>query len=277
MIHYTSFDGIKSILGNATIKFSRLDLVDDITESQRYTRLECTKYTYISCWTNSTKENIALWHMYSTHMTGFCIKLPKHPFVWSDDGIHEWSLREIIKISKKNPDIQYNLKPIELYKIDEMFFIQCIIVKNGTVYDDEFLQKMEYIKDFYKDKEDPLKIFNSADNIKESMLNRFSIARKKDKDWKFQKEVRYILQYTFLNEFIRWEHDNINIPEDYKSNQGIMPNSIMLKIHKENLNKMIITAGPKCSDKQISTIEKTITSSKYSIRVNKSKWSGLII
>ena len=272
MVHYTTYEGIKSILTNRTIKFNRLDLVDDITESKRYTRSECTKYTYVSCWTNSSKENIALWHMYGSQMTGFCLSLPKNPFVWSFDGVGQYSIQEIRKLSREHPEQQYYIKPIELFKSDDIFHIQCITVINGKVYDDEFLEQMNYVSDLISVSEDPLKNYRFSDNTTERMLNRYSIARHKDKDWEFQKEKRYIIQYTFLKEFVHWEEETVNIPEDYIKHQYSMERSKFLQIHKKCFNKMTIIPGPKCSEEQINEVQEIIDTNNLKIIIKPSKW-----
>ena len=76
--HYTSVDTLEKILQTKTIRFNRLDCVDDVME---YTVSEFAKYMFISCWTESKEENIPLWKMYTTDITkGVRISLPQDMF-----------------------------------------------------------------------------------------------------------------------------------------------------------------------------------------------------
>ena len=67
--HYTSIETLEMILKNKSIKFNRLDQVDDKAEykydSTVYdTNIKLGKYTFVSCWTKSEMENIDLWNRY---------------------------------------------------------------------------------------------------------------------------------------------------------------------------------------------------------------------
>ena len=66
LYHYTSIETLALILKNGTIKFNRLDTVDDLEEAG-YTSdgMQLGKYMFVSCWTKSSEENIALWSMYA--------------------------------------------------------------------------------------------------------------------------------------------------------------------------------------------------------------------
>ena len=68
IFHYTTIEILALILKHHTIRFNRLDQVDDLEESI-YTsgpiNLNLSKYTYVSCWTKSEEENLALWKMYA--------------------------------------------------------------------------------------------------------------------------------------------------------------------------------------------------------------------
>lgn len=76
--HYTSVDTLEKILRNQTIRFNRLDCVDDVQECSVSSY---AKYVFISCWTESEEENIPLWKMYTNDVTqGVRISLPRDMF-----------------------------------------------------------------------------------------------------------------------------------------------------------------------------------------------------
>lgn len=69
-------------LKSQKIRFNRLDRVDDIEEScygSGPTQVKLGMYTFVSCWTKSDKENLALWNMY-TRYKGVRIGIDEMPF-----------------------------------------------------------------------------------------------------------------------------------------------------------------------------------------------------
>lgn len=80
--HYTSIETLALILKNKTIRFNRLDQVDDVEEvSECSLRIKLGLYTFVSCWTKSHEENVALWKMYTPNMRGVRIELDSNMFL----------------------------------------------------------------------------------------------------------------------------------------------------------------------------------------------------
>lgn len=78
--HYTTIETLALILSNHKFRFSRLDKVDDIEESEFTsgpTGVRLGNYVYASCWTRFDEENISLWKMYSGY-DGVRISLPEN-------------------------------------------------------------------------------------------------------------------------------------------------------------------------------------------------------
>ena len=81
--HYTSIQTLALILKHKKIRFNRLDLVDDMEESSYGSGPFQTKlgiYTFVSCWTKNSRENLALWNMY-TRYKGVRIGIDEMPFI----------------------------------------------------------------------------------------------------------------------------------------------------------------------------------------------------
>lgn len=80
--HYTSIQTLALILKHKKIRFNRLDRVDDMEESIYGSGPFQTKlgmYTFVSCWTKNSTENLALWNMY-TRYKGIRIGIDEMPF-----------------------------------------------------------------------------------------------------------------------------------------------------------------------------------------------------
>ena len=75
--HYTSIENLALILKNKTIRFTRLDKVDDSEEAGLSCKnIQLSYYTFVSCWTDSEEESIPLWKMYAgKEMHGIRISL----------------------------------------------------------------------------------------------------------------------------------------------------------------------------------------------------------
>ena len=62
--HYTTIDTLASIMFNRTIRFNRLDKVDDEEEfifGSGNSDVKIGKYIFVSCWTKDAVENPSLW------------------------------------------------------------------------------------------------------------------------------------------------------------------------------------------------------------------------
>ena len=80
LYHYTSIDTLGLILQHKKIRFNRLDKVDDLQESESADLGRLGRLFFVSCWSDSSEENIPLWSMYTPNMSGVRIKLPAKMF-----------------------------------------------------------------------------------------------------------------------------------------------------------------------------------------------------
>lgn len=64
LYHYTSIETLALILKHKTIRFSRLDRVDDPDEySFKEDGITPAHYCYVSCWTKNDNENLPQWYI----------------------------------------------------------------------------------------------------------------------------------------------------------------------------------------------------------------------
>lgn len=80
LYHYTSIETLALILANRTLRFSRLDAVNDPEEASACDLERASTLVFASCWTAQERESLAMWRMYTPDMQGLRIALPNNPF-----------------------------------------------------------------------------------------------------------------------------------------------------------------------------------------------------
>jgi hypothetical protein len=80
LFHYTSIETLALILANKTLRFSRLDEVNDPEEASSSDLPNAATLVFASCWTAQPLESLAMWRMYTPNMQGIRITLPNNPF-----------------------------------------------------------------------------------------------------------------------------------------------------------------------------------------------------
>lgn len=134
--HYTSINTLALILKNRTIRFNRLDRVDDVSEAKVFGEFDLTKNLFVSCWTDSDEESIPQWHIYTDKMTGVRISLPKGFF----------NYRPLKPDRKFGAIIEGEVNsPISWEKMftDEYFILPNVIIK------EQFERKVKYVDDIH--------------------------------------------------------------------------------------------------------------------------------
>lgn len=85
--HYTTIDTLALILKNKTIRFNRLDKVDDLEENITANGVKIGQYSFVSCWTEDESESIPLWKLYTGSGIGVRISLEHEMFkVYNNEG-----------------------------------------------------------------------------------------------------------------------------------------------------------------------------------------------
>lgn len=80
--HYTTVNTLALILRYQTLRFTRLDQFDDVTEGRSIGHFPLGARTFASCWSASQQESIPQWAMYGDAMKGVRISLRPDPFIW---------------------------------------------------------------------------------------------------------------------------------------------------------------------------------------------------
>lgn len=185
LFHYTNIESLALILKNRTIRFNSLNNMDDLQENMTKDIKNAGQFTYVSCWTDKIKENIALCKQYTAHDAGVRIELPKHPF-------KKYDSTKYIDIIKQNTNLNVisNEKFITVIDYDDMM---------NSNYSTFTIGEVQLIPIKYTENEDELvpKIVDyNGENIKVYMS---SIGVCKDLEWEYQNEWRYRIQFVPIN------------------------------------------------------------------------------
>lgn len=80
LYQYTSIESLEKILQTRTLRFSRLDKVNDPEEAIAADLPLASSSVFVSCWSNEQKESIPMWSMYGSNFRGVRIRLPANMF-----------------------------------------------------------------------------------------------------------------------------------------------------------------------------------------------------
>lgn len=234
--HYTTLENLVLILKNKTIRFNRLDRMDDPCEHRFYSYgLNWSPYTYVSCWTERDIENIPLWHMYSKGGIGVRITLDKDCIDW-DKMLKSGYLR-----------MEYGTRP----PINaNQGCMKTLAIRPYTIFGDintsKCFHNIVYIKEMSDDKIITIGYNKTLVNkhLSETEFENY-IGLYKDNRWDFQKEVRFRifavpgivenLSFNELSKIIEQERSN---PIDHFD----------LPLKESALKNIKITLGPNSSE-----------------------------
>lgn len=85
LYQYTSVDSLEKILSTRTLRFSRLDTVNDPEEASASDIPLAASSVFVSCWSSTEAEQIPMWSMYGQNFEGVRIMLPSNMFAGREE------------------------------------------------------------------------------------------------------------------------------------------------------------------------------------------------
>ena len=182
--HYTTIETLALILKNKTIRFSRLDTLNDLEEGHITScDIDVGKLAYVSCWSENPKEAIPLWSIYGKDSMGVRIALEKDMF-----KDYAWTLEHC---QENTPSIipLHGNSSLRKFKIPitDLFIGRCTMYPPTTV--QSFYFPMQYVEDIKP------YIEGSASVIQKHIqsINHSNIGQYKHERWAFEEESRFII------------------------------------------------------------------------------------
>jgi hypothetical protein len=260
LYHYTTVDKLSLILESAKIRLNRLDRVDDLREGLSKDFGNCAHYLFVTCWTKSKTENIALWKMYSDGKRG--VRIGMHARMFKSYELERDVLRSVFSdIADKS------------------------IVSDQTMTGDSYLIKPEGCDSFYavkySDQPEDLMPTIGMNHGCFSSTNIDSLGTVKSKLWEFQEEWRFKvlvapgkIDFTHgSDEQIVSEHFNDFNPGNVRPN---WPEYIDLEISPEAFGSMVITLSPFATKSEELIVEALVNKMNPLAKVEQSSLKGLI-
>lgn len=239
LYHYASLDTLALILHNRTIRFSRLDKVDDPQEQRSADSQNLGKMKLVSCWTSSDEESIPMWREYAGAECGVRIQMKSHPFKRysvSTESLSKLSSDAVLNtLGGKFDGLQL---PLEDFWDKNYHFFE-------TARDREILHEVEYTNDESLLFPKVINTFGNGGLVAD--LNALGVH--KTTAWSYQKEWRYILTAVpiGIDSVINGRLDQIVRANDVildKCDPGIPP-YYDLVISDEAFSSMKIVSSPK--------------------------------
>lgn len=173
--HYTTLETLALILKNNTIRFNRLDKVDDLEEGNIASAgVKLGRYAFVSCWTESKEESIPLWKLYTNGCSGVRIGFEFEPF-------EEYEIK-----STNELDVEGGILK-KKFSQSELFHSEYFILPNFNR--DFFYRKIIYVDDVYKETNQLITNDEHGNGFKIA-FNKVGLY--KNKRWKFQEETRFV-------------------------------------------------------------------------------------
>jgi hypothetical protein len=240
LFHYTTLEGLTYILSSKTIRFSRLDKVNDVDEGASADYDKANTMVFASCWTSSNVERIDLWSLYSD-FRGVRIGLSSDMFAqWND-----------LADNQKNA-LMLERRPAADAAPGSFKFARMYYALGNVRGPDE----VNYVDSGQL----PVRVFNPA--TKKYDLSELGL--RKTKFWSFERESRFRLVAMLPDMAVqldqgRWEwaenspRRHVAPPTDIFTAQGfknfpVVSEHLYAPLREDALQRLEITLGPSAED-----------------------------
>lgn len=239
--HYTNIDALALILKNRTIRFNRLDNVDDLEEGNAESLgIKFCKYIFVSCWTKSEEENIPLWKMYGGDAGGIRISMDYKMF-------QEYPIMNLEFNGLKSSGGLMSKIPIQDMLNPTFFFLPIHQYEN-----DMFFRDIQYVDNVFEYTKDKICLSDIHDNRATMNMEMKPFGSYKNKRWKFQQESRFVLYALPCNPFLECTNPEISsiVMNALLQNKVLPFTHYDLRLKDDIIDNMVITLSPSVTDSQ---------------------------
>lgn len=237
--HYTTIDSLAMIMSSRSIKFNRLDKVDDMEERTEPSNIRLWQYIFVSCWTENEEESIPLWRMYSGNAHGVRIGMDVDMF---EDNVVGGN-----NVPSNIPHKGFLVGKIpaqDLFRND--YFVLPISMKKNESGDTLFYCHVNYVDDVNDKTKDAFQLNKTQAS---SSVAFGEIGKYKNKRWAFQEESRFRLVIMPFNPILADQKKvgSIAFNKIYNS-EPLSISEYFMKLKQSALDNMEITLHPNATD-----------------------------
>lgn len=255
--HYTTIETLALILANRTIKFNRLDKVDDLDEGKmEINKIALSHLYFASCWSTLEEESIPMWHLYTDNGVGVRLS-------FDSETLFTTNLREGMTSSDE--------KELVAMINNKHYFEMPIMMSDSVNY---VVNPLRVIQDRIKSDGTNPRDCNSI------AIDNNVIGFTKSSDWAFQREFR------FLKMVLPRDHETTHVTPGDEFNTGwdktwellksgrqpekepgIPLESIFVRIGEDAFDGIEILLGPQCTEGHRLIVESLCKSNNIDIDI----------
>ncbi len=264
---YTNIEALAYILKNRTMRFNRLDKVDDLEEGNiESLGVKFCKYIFVSCWTESEEESIPLWKMYGGDKGGVRIGLEQQMFqeyLIDNNTLHGVEIQGAIL---------HKIPPQDMTNPD-FFFLPTMNYDNSMFY-----RHIEYVDDVGAMTKDAISITNIENGRGNMSIATQQFGSYKHKRWEFQNESRFVLCALPINPLLEGANPEIAslVSRCLLSNRHLPFEHYDMRLKDDMLNSIEITLSPSSTDAQRIIIESLVAQYATNATIKESALGRLI-
>ncbi len=231
LFQYTSIESLEKILASRSLRFSRLDQMNDPEEATAADVPLAASSVFVSCWSVGHVEHIPMWSMYGRNFEGVRIKLPSNMFAG----------RESPMVFEKGGAIgsfsgQYSI----VRKAPAMSTSGCAIIgPNKIWYSDDPIYRNRNL------------VFRERGT---AYFNPYDLGMVKSTYWAYEEEWRFkIAALAFESQFPDDQHFN-EVTLDLVG-YPVETNVLFIPLARSALDELEVTLGPRANAEAMKAVE----------------------
>tara|TARA_R110001599_G_scaffold353676_1_gene595146 strand:- start:186157 stop:186987 length:831 start_codon:yes stop_codon:yes gene_type:complete len=269
--HYTSIDTLQKIITNRSLRFRRLDQMDDIHEEQWQGGLNWGRRLFASCWTCLPVESIDQWRGFGPYANGVRISVEESPFFW-----------HLVHLNSPGLQIHYIWVPCT----KEFMLSKGIMLVPSSDLPASIGGPVSYVPDvsaIYRP-------FIKGDFDTSGLTVRTTVqnpARHKINHWAWQKEYRFIVHVEQGPDALYAEGFDCQPTRDYTDQlihafqknkeqgwPGYFDTHIDWPINMDMIQSGFVTAGPLMTDQEFNQVSKMMQDLVPAMGLQRSRFTG---
>lgn len=231
LFHYTSVATLEKIIMNKSIRFNRLDNVNDPEEALTSNLEEANMLVFVSCWNHESNESIHMWNMYGDNFTGVRIELPidmfkgRNKITIYEKGGARISYAEMIDINREN--FPFSMRTSNIFGPNKVAYVD-----NREV----LVSKA---------------VYEEGNNVH---VNLYDLGLFKNQYWHIENEWRY--KIIGLMEEGNYPNDDFTKMMLDLKKYPVVPTELFVQLDESVFDEMKIMIGPKCNEHDYNFIKK---------------------